>query len=212
MDKNKVAISTYQKIADKYSNLYFDDLTDTPYIDTFLEKLPGKAKVLDVGSGPGQFTKYMMDRGFEVIGIDYTTEMIEIAKQKVPSGSFKQMDMRKLEFEDENFDGLLLAYSLIHIPTEDIPETLKGFYRILKPSGYIEIIAQNGEADKIIDEPFMPSEKMFFNFFIKERLSKLLEDAGFKIDYQIEAESQDPDSVSDKVIYTIAQKYVKKRS
>jgi ubiquinone/menaquinone biosynthesis C-methylase UbiE len=206
MDKSKLATSTYEKIADIYSKQYFDDLTDVPYIDKFLEKLPVDGKILDVGCGPGQFTKYMMDKGFEVQGIDYSTQMLKIASQKVPSGTFNQMDMRELEFEDEKFDGLLLAYSLIHIPSEDIPRTLKGFYRVLKPQGYIEIIAQKGEADRIIDEPFMPSEKMFFNFFTKEGLSKFLEEAGFRIEYQIEAESQDPDSVSDKVIYTIAQK------
>ena len=48
--------------------------------------------------------------------------------------------------------------------------------------------------------------KMFFNFFTKERLIKFLEDAGFRVDYQLETDSQDTDSASDKVIYTIAQK------
>jgi len=205
-DKSKLAVSTYEKIADIYTKQYFNDLTDASYIDKFLEKLPPKAKILDVGSGPGQFTKYIMDKGYDVIGIDFSKEMVSTAKKMVPNGDFHFMDMRKLEFEDNTFDGLLVAYSLIHIPSEDIPQTLKGFHRVLKPQGYLEIIAQKGEADKVIDEPFMPSEKMFFNFFTKERLKKFLQDADFEIDYQFEADSQDPDSVSDKVIYTIAKK------
>lgn len=206
MDKSKIAVSTYEKIADIYTKQYFDDLTDNLYIDKFLEKLPKDGKILDVGCGPGQFTKYMMDKGFQVEAVDYSNEMLTIAKQRVPAGSFRQMDMRELDFENESFDGLLVAYSLIHIPTEDIPKTMRGFHRILKSQGYMEIIAQKGEADRIIDEPFMPSEKMFFNFFTKERLSKFIEEAGLKITYQLETKSQDPDSVSDMVIYTIAQK------
>ncbi len=206
IDNSKLAVDTYDKIAGIYTKQYFDDLTDNSYIDKFLEKLPKGGKILDVGCGPGQFTKYMIDKGFQVVAIDYSNEMLTIAKQRVPAGSFKQMDMRELGFENESFDGLLVAYSLIHIPSEDIPKTMKGFHRVLKSQGYVEIIAQKGEADRIIDEPFMPSEKMFFNFFTKERLSKFLEEAELKIDYIVETESQDPDSVSDKVIYTIAQK------
>lgn len=206
MDKNKVAITTYEKIADIYSKQYFDDLTDSPYIDKFLEKLPRMGEIIDVGSGPGQFSQYMAQKGFGVVGIDYSKEMLEIAKQKVPNIQFQYMDMRNLEFDEASFDGLLSAYSLIHISTEEIPNTLKGFYKVLKPGGFLEIIAQKGEPDKTIDEPFMPSEKMFFNFFTKERLINYLNEAGFQITYQLEAASQDPDSVSDKVIYTIAQK------
>ena len=65
-----------------------------------------------------------MDKGFQVIGIDYSNEMLGTARNKVPDGSFRHMDMRELDFEEESFDGLLVAYSLIHIPSEDIPKTL----------------------------------------------------------------------------------------
>lgn len=206
VDKSKLAVSTYEKIAGIYTKQYFNDLTDTPYIDKFLEKLPKGASILDVGSGPGQFTKYMMDKGYVVAGVDFSEEMLASAKKMVPEGNFQQADMRNLNFQDAEFDGLLVAYSLIHIPSEGILKTLQGFYRLLKPGGYIEIIAQKGEADKVIDEPFMPTEKMFFNFFTKERLAKFLQEAGFEIDYQLETKSQDPDSASDKVICTIARK------
>ena len=206
MDKSKLAVSTYEKIADIYTKQYFNDLTDIPYIDKFLAKLSNGDKILDVGCGPGQFTKYMTGKGFQVTGIDFSNEMLVTAKKMVPNGNFQQADMRTLSFEDATFDGLLVAYSLIHIPSEHISKTLKGFHKVLKPGGYIEIIAQKGEADKVVDEPFLPSEKMFFNFFTQERLSKFLEDSRFEIDYQLETESQDPDSASDKVIYTIAKK------
>lgn len=205
-DKSKLAVSTYEKITDIYTKQYFDDLSDTPYIDKFLEQLPEGGSILDVGCGPGQFAKYMMDKGFQITGIDFSNEMLSTAKKKVPEGKFQHADMRNLDFKEENFDGLLVAYSLIHIPSDDIPKTLEGFYRVLKPVGFIEIIAQKGEADKVVDEPFLPSEKMFFNFFTKERLEGFLKNSGFEVTYQLETESQDPDSASDTVIYTIAKK------
>ena len=206
MDKSQLAVNTYEKIAGKYAEQYFDDMVDVPYIEKFLTILPKQAKILDVGSGPGQFTKYMIEKGFEVIGIDFSKEMVTIAKEKVPTGDFRYMDMRHLDFPDNSFDGVFSAYSLIHIPSEEVRATLQGFYRVLKVGGYVEIAVQKGDADKIINEPFMPTEKMFFNFFNEERISKFLDDAGFQIVSQEIMAIDDAETMSDKVIYTIAKK------
>lgn len=206
MDKSKLAVDTYEKIAAKYAQQYFDDMVDVPYIDKFLAKLPKQGKILDVGSGPGQFAKHMIEKGFKVIGIDFSKEMVTIAKEKVPNVDFRHMDMRQLDFPDSSFDGLFSAYSLIHIPSEEVLATLQGFHRVLKSGGYIEIAVQKGDADKIIDEPFMPTEKMFFNFFTEERISKFLEDAGFNVVSQEIMAIDDAETMSDKVIYTIAKK------
>jgi len=206
MDKSKLAVDTYEKIAGKYAQQYFDDMADVPYIDKFLEKLPVKGKILDVGSGPGQFAKHMTEKGFEVIGVDFSKEMVEIAKSKVPNVEFRHMDMRELDFTDNSFDGVFSAYSLIHIPSEEVSATLLGFHRVLKAGGYVEIAVQKGEADKIIDEPFMPSEKMFFNFFTEERITNYLKEVGFTIESQEIMSIVDAETMSDKVIYTIARK------
>lgn len=206
MDKSKFAVTTYDKIADKYTQRYFDDLSDSSYIDKFLSYLPKKAKVLDIGCGPGTFINYTRKKGFDVEGVDLSEEMIKIAKQKNPEGNFKVMDMRKLNYDDASYDSLLAAYSLIHIPSEEIPSTLRGFNRVLRPNGTLMIIAQKGEPDRIVDEPLKKGERVFINFFTLKRLSKFVTDAGFEIEYKKEAKPQDPESMSDRVIYLIARK------
>ncbi len=206
MDKSKFAVSTYNKIADIYTQKYFDDLSDMPYIDKFLQYLDTNVQILDVGCGPGTFTKYLLNKGLHVEGIDLSEEMIKIARQKIPNVPFKVMDMRSLAYANNTFDGLLVAYSLIHIATGEIEKALKGFYRVLKPKGVVMIIAQKGEPDKIVDEPLKEDEKMFINFFTKQRLSDYLEQAGFNLLYQEETDMQDTEFLNDKVIYTIARK------
>lgn len=202
----QIAQQTYSKIAKAYSDQYFTDLSDAPYLDKFIKLIPVGGKILDIGSGPGQFSRYLHERGFEVIGIDFSDEMISIARKKVPEITFLKMDMRNLEFPLGSFAGILSAYSLIHIPSSQIPTTLAGFYRILQPGGFMEIIAQKGKANQIVDEPFLPTEKMFFNFFTKDRLSKFIKRAGFRIVLQEEQTTTDPNSVGTSIIYTIAQK------
>ncbi|MBW7955502.1 Type 1 glutamine amidotransferase-like domain-containing protein [Patescibacteria group bacterium] len=205
-DKTAVAVATYEKIAQTYTEKYGQDLSDSPEIDSFLAKLPSNAAVLDVGAGPGQFSNYIHQQGFTVTGIDFSIEMNKIAQSLYPQLNFQVMDMRKLQFEKESFDGVLVAYSLIHIQSVELRNTLKGFLTVLKPGGYLLIIAQAGEADRIIDEPFLPSEKMFFNFFTPERLQKYLSNVGFEVESIEERNSLDPDSVSNRVIYALARR------
>jgi len=115
MDKNKVAVDTYNKISKIYASKYFNDLADSSYIDDFLKTLKRGSKVLDVGCGPGTFTKYILGKGFNAEGVDLSDEMIDIARNKVPNAAFGKMDMRNLKYGDNIFDGLLVAYSLIHM-------------------------------------------------------------------------------------------------
>lgn len=205
MNPNKIAISTYNKIASKYSGLYFNDLSDLPQIDRFLAELKPSSKILDIGCGPGEFTKYLLEKGFDVEGIDLSPEMVKIAKEKVPNGKFFQMDMRTLNYPVNFFDALLVAYSLIHIPSVDIYKTLEGFKKVLKPNGLVFIITQKGQPDQIVDEPLRKSEKMFINFFTKERIANFLNESGFKTVWQIELANNDQNSMSDAIIYTLAK-------
>lgn len=207
VDENQIAVLTYDKIAQIYTDKYFDDKTDIPFIDKFISYLPKGCRILDVGSGPGEFAKYLLEKGFIVEGIDLSDEMLGIAQQKVPEAKFTKMDMRRLTFHEESFNGLLVAYSLIHIPSSDLSDTLKGFYRLLKQNGHILLITQRGKADQLVDEGFKPDEKMFFNFFTIERLNRILEAARFKVVFQEERRSHDAYTMSDTVIYTIIKKY-----
>jgi ubiquinone/menaquinone biosynthesis C-methylase UbiE len=170
MDISKFVVSTYNKIADTYTNQYFNDLTDTPYIDKFINTIQFNAKILDIGCGPGTFSRYLKEKGFDVKGIDLSEEMLHIAENKLPDIKFKLMDMRQISYPDESFDGLFAAYSLIHIPSEEAHDTLEGFHRILKPAGKIMIIVQGGESDRIADEPLKKGEKIFINFFTKKKV------------------------------------------
>ena len=207
MDKSKFAVAGYDKLGQKYTDLYYDDTSDLGFFNRFLTYLPKGGKVLDIGCGPGTFTQHFVKYGFVVEGIDLSTMMIEIAKKKLPQIKFQLMDMRQLSFPENSFDGIFVAYSLIHIPSAEISATLKGFKRVLKADGFIGLITQKGQPDKIVDEPMQPGEKMFFNFFTKERLQKFLDEAGFKLEYQEETVLADAEgSGSDRVIYTIARK------
>jgi ubiquinone/menaquinone biosynthesis C-methylase UbiE len=138
----KQTSSVYNKIAELYSKQFSKPLEHIKY---FLNKIPKNGKILDAGCGAGNNSGYMTLRGFEVIGIDLSKKMLQLAEQKFPKINFKQIDIKKIKFPPNSFDGILASYSLIHISKKDIPAVLRKLHRFLKKTGILFLVLQEGK-------------------------------------------------------------------
>lgn len=97
------------------------------------------AKLLDIGSADGVFTKTIWDksRAKEIIGIDVLKSSVLWSKKhwaKNPHLKFRLGDAHKLKFRDETFDGIVALEVLEHV--QNPLKVLKEVKRIMKPSGY----------------------------------------------------------------------------
>lgn len=180
-DKNMIAVDTYNKIAQEYDKEFGNDYSDTPYIDKFLNYLEGKT-VLDIGCGVGNLTKYIMDRGFYIEGIDLSKEMLNIAKEKYSDIKFYEMNMKEITLS-KKYDGIMLAYSLFHLTKKEVIEVLPKYYNLLNNNGKILLILQYGKGEKIIDEPLKEGLKMFINYYSQDEIIEILKNNSFKILY-----------------------------
>lgn len=181
-EKKKGVIDDYNDIAKEYAEEFFYDKSDDKYIDLFLQSLDG-IKVLDVGCGNGRDCKYMSEKGFDVNGIDLSTGMLSIAKEKVPNGKFEIMDITDITYLDNSYDGIISNCSLFHIPSEELPKTLESFRRILKPNGKLLLILQEGNGEKMVEEPYRPGVHIYMNYFSTEQINNLLQNYDFSISY-----------------------------
>lgn len=205
-DPTKSVTDVYDTIAHQYASQYdVAESSDLKFVDKFLDQLPRGSNILDVGCGDGRDTKYMIEKGFIVTGIDLSEQLLAIARKRSPKSNFQQMDIRDLSFKDNTFDGLISSFSLIHVQKNEILKTMKGFQRVLKSGGKVTIFAQQGESDHYVVEPFAPEMKTFFNFFSENYLRQQLSDAGFK-DIEILSEHcDDPYNMSDTNLYVFAK-------
>lgn len=110
----------------------------------FLESMPDQAKILDCGCGPGQDSEVFAKLRLNVTGIDITPEFVVMARQRVPTADFIQMDMRAISLPANTFDGIWVSFSLLHIHKSDVPTVLNNFKRILKTTGKIMIALHRG--------------------------------------------------------------------
>jgi SAM-dependent methyltransferase len=109
---------------------------------SFLDQLPAPSsetviKILDLGSGPGRDSFFFDSLGYEVTALDPSTEMIRLVSQNLSTRSRVVVGLaQEMNFENE-FDGIWASASLIHVPHEQMPETLKRIARALKPNGIL---------------------------------------------------------------------------
>lgn len=103
-----------------------------PVMRKFIDGLP-KGAVLDAACGTGRHTKYLVDKGHEVLGVDANEAMLEKAKEKVPGAEFKVGDLGKLPADDGSYGAVTCGLAFGHI--EDLGPPAKELARVLKPGG-----------------------------------------------------------------------------
>jgi ubiquinone/menaquinone biosynthesis C-methylase UbiE len=99
---------------------------------------------------------------------------------------------------------VLAAYSLIHIPTADLPRVLGELHRVLQRGGLLLTIGQSGEPDHIEDEPLAAGERVFVNFLTPGRLREALESAHFRVELLATKPASDDLLMSEGVIWALA--------
>jgi SAM-dependent methyltransferase len=91
-----------------------------------------------LGCGAGvPATKLLVEKNFDVLGVDISAVQIERARQLVPGATFVQADMATWEHEPAAFDAVVSFYSLIHLPIEDQWTLFRNIRRWLRPNGYL---------------------------------------------------------------------------
>ena len=179
-EKKKGVIDDYDDIAREYAEEFFFDTSDNQYIDYFLQSLEG-TKILDVGCGNGKDCKYILQKGFDINGIDLSKGMLEIAKERVPEGKFEVMDIANITYPDNSYDGIISNCSLFHVPAEELPKTVESFARILKPNGKLLLILQEGLGETMIEEPYRKGVHIYMNYFSLDQIQNLLREYGFEV-------------------------------
>src|SRR3989338_5739734 len=108
--------NTYNDIAQDYykADLPKVDWLKSAAVQEFFKRLKKGARVLDIGCGPGNKTKELIQRGYKVTGIDFSESMIEIARRRIRVGEFQVMDITRIGFPPSSFDAAVALASLIH--------------------------------------------------------------------------------------------------
>lgn len=116
---------------------------DSAWKRWMLRELPGQnpTAILDVACGTGDITRALHARypDADVIGLDLTPEMLDLARSLAPEGiEFKEGDMNHTGLPDASQDLITGGYALRNAP--DLSGALKEFHRLLRPGGHLALL------------------------------------------------------------------------
>lgn len=106
-----------------------------------------KGSILDVATGTGDVALEIAARtppSVSISGIDFSSEMIELGKQKVAASPYAEritMQVAPCEaipFPDDTFDSITIAFGIRNVV--DRLQGLKEMYRVLKPGGKVVVL------------------------------------------------------------------------
>ena len=123
----------WERVANKYDSTWATSTRQfiPPLLDA--ADVGAKMSILDVGCGPGYVSAAAAERGATPIGLDFSAEMIAIAKKMFPQIEFRQGDAQNLPFDDASFDRVVANFSLLHLANPE--RAMAEAARVLKPGG-----------------------------------------------------------------------------
>jgi SAM-dependent methyltransferase len=146
--------------------------------------------ILEIGCGTGYFTRELTRSGADVVAIDVSPELLEIAKSKyfAPNVRYEIQNACALTYSDATFDSVVGSSILHHLEVE---EALREIYRVLKPGGTIYFTEPNMLNPQIAIQKNIPWVKRRLGdspdetAFFRWPLRRLLEQIGYR-DVQID--------------------------
>jgi demethylmenaquinone methyltransferase / 2-methoxy-6-polyprenyl-1,4-benzoquinol methylase len=106
-----------------------------------LAKVGPGSRVLDVATGTGDFAIELQRRvgdGGEVIGLDFSENMLELARRKAPGIRFEQGNALELPYGDDEFDAATVGFGVRNFA--DLDRGLAELTRVVKPGGRVVIL------------------------------------------------------------------------
>jgi ubiquinone/menaquinone biosynthesis C-methylase UbiE len=150
--QKRQAIETQSRRAGQFAQSY-DGLAQNPYhscftysrhrLNLWLEHyLPPRGdglRLLDLGCGTGHHMAQLRRRGFEVVGVDASKEMLEYARANNPGAAVLEADVEQLPLPGRGFDIVLCIEVLRHLPQSQ--HCIREMARVLKPGGFCLVTA-----------------------------------------------------------------------
>lgn len=203
----------FDKRAVDYQNKFMDVSLYHDGLDIFCNSIKKqKAEILELACGPGNITKYLLQKrpDFSILATDLSPNMIALGKINNPKAVFQLMDCRDLQQLNKKYDGIMCGFALPYLSKEAVKSIVFNAITVLKPNGLLYLSTMEGDYNQ---SGFRKSsdgkEEIYQYFYSADFLKKLLEANGLQTIYfqRMEYDAADGSKISDIILIGQMQKY-----
>jgi ubiquinone/menaquinone biosynthesis C-methylase UbiE len=178
--ERKVVRDGYDRIASTYLEARPHDGEDVALLEELLSQLSNASRVLDAGCGSGvPVSSRLLDGGHDVIGVDFSSGQLSLARTVLAEGHLVQGDLTELPFADESFDAVVSFYAIIHVPRQEHDPLLREIHRVLRTDGLTLLCLGWGDQPEDHDPDSWLGVPMFWSHFDGPANLALLSEVGF---------------------------------
>lgn len=183
---------SYDSAATAYAEHLSDELERKPLdrhlLNRFAEETRGRGLVADLGCGPGHVARYMSQQGVTIVGVDFSAQMVAVARNLNPQIDFRVEDMRHLSASDASLTGVVLFYSIVHFELTGLPPVFREARRVLMDGGLALVAFHAGEYIVHRDELFGAPVSLDFRAHRPDSVVDVLRSAGFAVIEEVHRE------------------------
>ncbi|MGW4893366.1 class I SAM-dependent methyltransferase [Kitasatospora sp. NPDC004240] len=204
---------SYDTVAEEYRRRIGDELAGKPLDRALLAALvedvePGDS-VADLGCGPGHVTGWLVERtagrGVDVVGVDLSPGMVEVARREHPEADFRVGDLLELPAKDGEFAAAVALYSVIHLAPGELGRAFAELRRVLRPGGRALVSFHIGAEVRHLDEWWGHPVDVDFHFLDVGNVTAELTAAGLAVEARLEREPG-PDEAQTRRAYLLARR------
>lgn len=124
---------------------YFDSTSEidlTELYEVFLQYIPEGGRIIDLGCGSGRDVKWFIENGYRASGIDASSELIQIARERW--GIPVEVGLIEEWVTEETFDGIWCCGSLMHLDFEEVKQFFAKLKNVMKKNGVLFMSVKSG--------------------------------------------------------------------
>jgi len=184
MNSKEETLTTWNAIAVEYENKFMPlDIYDSSYevFCNFVQK--ASPRLLDIGCGPGNISKYLTDYFpiSKIEGVDTSANMIACAKKNVPNGHFIEMNACDISKLTGLYDGIVSGFCLPYLAKAETGKFLMDCAEKLSANGILYLSYVEGKYSDSHYQTGSTGHRLFFHYYETTYLIAELAKSGFKL-------------------------------
>lgn len=210
-DKDKITLQTWNKLA----QLYEDKFMHLTYYNESYDCLcaainNSKATILELGCGPGNITKYLLEKNpdYKILGTDISTNMITLAQKNNPTASFQLLDAREILSLNQTFDAIVNGFCLPYLSAEAADTLIQHCNQLLNNNGILYMSFVEGAYEDSGFKTSSTGDAAYFYYYNLTKLQNTLLTQGFIVKRVLYVDYPIKEKQTEKHTIIIAQKKV----